>query len=54
MQDLYYFLKRSGDVVTAENIATAVQFGVVRGAAVSSLLRLMTGVRPARAELATS
>ena len=41
--DLTYVLKPSGAVISAENISKTLQFGSVRGAPVSALLRLMSG-----------
>lgn len=42
--ELLYFLKPADTIVTQDNIATVVQYGTVRGAAVASLLRVMSGV----------
>ena len=41
--DLTYMLKPSGAVINSENISKTLQFGSVRGAPVSALLRLMSG-----------
>jgi hypothetical protein len=42
--ELFYFLKPADTTVTHANIATVMQHGMVRGAAVASLLRVMSGV----------
>ena len=42
--ELHYFIKASGLTVTAENINDTLQYGVARGSAVGSLLRVMSGV----------
>jgi len=44
VEELLYLLKPADSVVSRANIASVVQHGTVRGVAVASLLRVMSGV----------
>ncbi|KAK2860339.1 hypothetical protein Q7C36_004505 [Tachysurus vachellii] len=44
VEQLAYFLRKEGSVITEETFESHVQFGTVRGSGIESLLRLMNGI----------